>query len=44
MTVRQLLESADSRELQEWSIYLEAEAERVAEAQKTAAMQRELDG
>ena len=44
MTVQQLLASTDSRELQEWSVFLSAEAERQEAAERSARLQRELDG
>lgn len=43
MTVRQLLQSADSHELQEWSIYLESDALRQKDEAETRRIQRALD-
>ena len=43
MTVAQLLASADSRELQEWSVYLEADALRHKDEAERRRIQRELD-
>lgn len=43
MSVRQLLASMDSRELQEWQVFLAEDARRAEDARERAALQRQLD-